>query len=79
MLLIIIYFFVVYDPALDPFRKTDQDSSNHSFRPNPVDEIILRTVRHIPKLLMGDRKFHISAQIEKGFIEVQIPFVLSRK
>ncbi|KAJ5696149.1 hypothetical protein N7536_006561 [Penicillium majusculum] len=56
VLLIIIYFFVVYDPALDPFRKTDQDSSNHSFRPNPVDEIILRTVRHIPKRLMGDRK-----------------------
>ncbi|CAI7669265.1 unnamed protein product [Penicillium viridicatum] len=69
VLLIVIYFFVVYNPALDPFRKTDQDSLNPSFRPNPVDQIILRTARHIPKRLMGDRKVHISAQIEEGFIE----------
>ncbi|KAJ5952101.1 uncharacterized protein N7479_010514 [Penicillium vulpinum] len=69
VLLIIIYFFVGYEPALDPFRKTDQDTLNQSFRPNPIDEIILRTVRYIPKRLMGARKVHINARVEKAFIK----------
>ncbi|OQE44769.1 hypothetical protein PENCOP_c002G05954 [Penicillium coprophilum] len=69
VLLIIIYFLVIYDPALDPFRKTDQDPLNQSFRPNPVDELVLRTVRHIPKQLLGARKVRINSQVEKCFIE----------
>ncbi|KAJ5496687.1 hypothetical protein N7463_008674 [Penicillium fimorum] len=69
VLLIIIYFLVVYDPALDPFRKTDQDPLNESFRPNPIDTIILRTVRHIPNRLMGARKVYVNAQVKNGFIE----------
>ncbi|KAJ5356129.1 hypothetical protein N7517_010738 [Penicillium concentricum] len=69
VLLIIIYFFVVYEPALDPFRKTDQDPLDESFRPKPIDRMILRTVRHIPKRLMGARKVNINARVENGFIE----------
>ncbi|KAJ5177784.1 uncharacterized protein N7500_000483 [Penicillium coprophilum] len=69
VLLIIIYFLVIYDPALDPFRKTDQDPLYQSFRPNPVDDLVLRTVRHIPKQLLGARKVRINSQVEKCFIE----------
>ncbi|CAP95695.1 Pc21g07980 [Penicillium rubens Wisconsin 54-1255] len=68
VLLIIIHFFVVYEPALDPFRKTDYPL-NQSFRPNPIDTIILRTVRRIPKRLMGARKVRVNSQVGKGFTE----------
>ncbi|KAJ5199886.1 hypothetical protein N7491_009317 [Penicillium cf. griseofulvum] len=69
VLLIIIYFLVVYEPALDPFRKTDQDHLNQSFRSNPIDKIILQTVRHLPRRLIGPRKLRVNAQVEKCFIE----------
>ncbi|OQE32791.1 hypothetical protein PENFLA_c001G03716 [Penicillium flavigenum] len=68
VLLIIIHFFVVYEPALDPFRKTDYPL-NQSFCPNPIDTIILRTVRRIPKRLMGARKVRANSRVGKGFTE----------
>lgn len=70
VLLIIIHFFVIYEPTRDPFRRTDQDPSNQWFHPNPVDKIILRTLRHIAKGLMGARQVHANAQVERSFIKV---------
>ncbi|KAJ5929321.1 hypothetical protein N7454_007169 [Penicillium verhagenii] len=50
-LLVIIYYFMVYEPANDPFRVNGQADELLS-RPNPVDMIILRSLRgalkHIP-------------------------------
>ncbi|CAG8179328.1 unnamed protein product [Penicillium nalgiovense] len=67
VLLITIHFFVVYQPALDPFRKADYPL-NQSYRPNPIDTTILRTMRRIPKRLMGARNVR-NSQVERGFTE----------
>lgn len=50
-LLVIIYYFMVHEPANDPFRVNGQTEELLS-RPNPVDLVILRSLRgalkHIP-------------------------------
>ncbi|KAJ5685497.1 hypothetical protein N7536_008116 [Penicillium majusculum] len=65
--LILVYFFVIYDPALDPFRNTGEDPPNPLFRPNPVDKIFLRTLRNIPKRFVGDLKISYN-RLERSFI-----------
>ncbi|KAJ5107889.1 hypothetical protein N7456_004564 [Penicillium angulare] len=52
MCLILVYFLVIYDPALDPFSKQGDQTSNPWFRSNPVDKIFLQTVRYVPKGFM---------------------------
>ncbi|KAJ5701052.1 hypothetical protein N7488_008600 [Penicillium malachiteum] len=50
-LLVILYYFMVYEPANDPFRINGQ-AEELLPRPNPVDKVILRTLRgtlnHLP-------------------------------
>ena len=50
-LLVIIYYFMVHEPAHDPFRINGQAGQLLS-RPNPMDMVILRSLRgalkHIP-------------------------------
>ncbi|KAJ5382364.1 hypothetical protein N7517_000275 [Penicillium concentricum] len=65
--LILMYFFVIYDPALDPFRNADEDPPNPLFRPNPVDTIFLRTLRKIPKRFLGDLKIPYN-KLERSFL-----------
>ena len=48
MLILILYYIIGFDPAVDPFAEDVTASSqaySHAFRPNGVDELLLRWVR----------------------------------
>jgi hypothetical protein len=74
LLIILIYYFIAHQPSRNPFDTSDQDSL--SFRPNPIDDIVLRVLRRrSTKLLrrfLGSHRMSagISARLEKVLVEV---------
>jgi hypothetical protein len=82
VLIILIYYFTVYQPSQDPFERVDQ--SGFPFRPNPVDEIFLRGLRRGPTYVLRRilRSRQISpragARLEKIFVKVGCNEVSSR-
>lgn len=71
ILVILIYYFVVYEPATDPFNRAQPGSSKH-FRPNPVDDLLLGWLRGIFNRVRADRRVDIRRKIrrEQTFIKV---------
>jgi hypothetical protein len=74
LLIILIYYFVPYQPSRNPFDTSDPGSL--PFCPNPIDDIVLRVLRRWPtKLLrrfLGSHRISpgISARLEKGLVKV---------
>lgn len=50
--LLLIHYLLVYDPSLDPFRPLD-DSLKLAEHPNPVDVLVLGTLRKFRLLRWG--------------------------
>ncbi|KAJ5922900.1 hypothetical protein N7516_010603 [Penicillium verrucosum] len=45
VLIILLYFFLVFDPVRDPFEKDEKAPDDPPFRPNAIDLLITRKVR----------------------------------
>ena len=74
VLVIIVYYIAVYEPALDAFSKLGQMDTPVPFRPNPVDVVLLRWIRHVPRKMLGNRQVSVRrrARLESTFIKVPI-------
>ncbi|KAJ5376054.1 hypothetical protein N7509_012940 [Penicillium cosmopolitanum] len=76
VLVIIVYYFATYQPTCDPFEEIGNDSlpsqPQHSFRPNPVDVLVLTFIRHHFKMKFSARtqSRHSISRFETSFIKV---------
>ncbi|KAJ5183820.1 hypothetical protein N7492_001436 [Penicillium capsulatum] len=71
VLVILIYYFAVYEPALDAFSKLEHGVTPTPFRPNPVDVVLLQWVRYLPRKILGTFKLGIRnpARLDSTFIK----------
>ena len=71
ILLIMVYYVMIHEPANDPFRVNGQGVGELS-RPNPVDRVFLQSLRgalkHIP--LIKSVRFRTNRKIELFFLKV---------
>lgn len=72
VLVIVIYYFAVYEPALDAFTKLEHSRTAVPFRPNPVDVVLLQWVRYLPRKVAGACRIGVRnpARLENTFIKV---------
>jgi hypothetical protein len=68
VLVILLYFFVAFDPTVDPFAKDEKSVDDPPFRPNVIDLLLTRKVRgSFPGCMSGCLK----KRWEKSFVKVQ--------
>lgn len=79
VLVIIVYYIAVYEPALDASSKLGHMDTPVPFRPNPVDVVLLRWLRHLPRKMLGNRQVTVRkrARLESTFIKVLIFLIVS--
>lgn len=73
VLIILVYYLVIHQPAHDPFGDDDQSpSSSRRFRPNPVDEILLGWLRRPLNHVLESYRMspRVRSRLEKTFIKV---------
>lgn len=65
--IILLYFFVVFDPVRDPFEKNEKSPEDPPFRPNAIDLLITRKVRGWGQGCMSKC---LKNRLEKSFVKV---------
>lgn len=65
--MILLYFFVVFDPVRDPFEKDEKSPKDTPFRPNAIDLLITRKVRGWGRGCMSKS---LKNRLEKSFVKV---------
>lgn len=71
LLIILFYYFTIYDPTYDPFNRHEQNQQSFPpFRTNAIDALVLRSVRYnFTKIFKNPNKFFKSVAHERSFIK----------
>lgn len=61
------YFFLVYEPARDPFEKDGMTLEDRPFRANPIDQMVTRKVRSWFRVSINEQ---LKDRLEESLIKV---------
>ena len=71
------YYFISYQPEVDPFQRSEdatQDSQSVPFKPNPIDEHLLKSCRWLWRGMVPQGRR--AKRVEKSLIKVWTATVL---
>lgn len=72
MLIVSVHYLILYQPSQDPFRTFNQRSFPARIRPNPVDRIVLRWLRHVPKRILTTHHWNPIVRSRLEMISIKV-------